>query len=122
MNIHGIDLDIIKETDIRISIKHHKQQYQMVLVIVFALVFVNVILLCADNFGVEYLRSTQPWSFAVHPHWIIYNGGFLHENMKLVEWAIDPRNGDLPYIGASYYIPPPIKDNVGGLVIPIVIV
>eukprot|EP01083_Nonionella_stella_P317359 1155069_1 len=82
----------------------------------------KVLLLGADNWAVEYAAFGEPLAIPVHMHWIICHGGFLYENLKLVEWAQDARKGEVPYLGGFYYVPAQIQGGVGGLATPMVIV
>eukprot|EP00483_Globobulimina_turgida_P010935 UN10956 len=82
----------------------------------------KVLLLGSDNGAVEYAPFGQPLSNPVHLHWLVCNGGFLYENLKLVEWTEDARNGNVPYVGGFYFAPAQIEGGVAGCGTPMVIV
>ena len=79
----------------------------------------KVVMLGSDTWGVEFIEN---FNFPIHVHWLICNGGFLYENLKLDEWVADIRNGNAPYIGGFYFTPAQITGGVGGLGAPMVIV
>ena len=81
----------------------------------------GVLLLGADNWAVEYVQFPTALSFPVHVHWIICNGGFLFENMRLDHWVTDARNGSVPYQGGFYLAHTKIKGAVGGMGTPIAV-
>eukprot|EP00483_Globobulimina_turgida_P008869 UN08887 len=82
----------------------------------------KVLLLGSDNFAVEYVAYNEPLSIPIHVHWLMCNGGFLYENLKLVEWTEDARKGKVPYVGGFYFAPAQIEGGVGGMGTPMVIV
>eukprot|EP01083_Nonionella_stella_P269688 912725_1 len=82
----------------------------------------KVLLLGGDGSVESMPLSGDPLPISVHMHWIICHGGFLYENLKLVEWAQDARKGEVPYLGGFYYVPAQIQGGVGGLATPMVIV
>ena len=82
----------------------------------------RVLMIGADNWGIEHFEEGDAFSFPLHLHWVLCHGGFLYENLNLVEWAEDARNGDAPFVGGFYFAPAQIEGGVGGLGTPIVIV
>eukprot|EP01084_Bolivina_argentea_P250159 419060_1 len=74
----------------------------------------KVLLLGGDGSVESMPLSGDPLPISVHMHWIICHGGFLYENLKLVEWAQDARKGEVPYLGGFYYVPAQIQGGVGG--------
>ena len=78
-------------------------------------------MLGADSWSVEYVPAENA-QFQIHTHWIVCNGGFLYENLNLIEWITDARNGDSPWIGGFYSAPAKIEGGVGGMGTPMVIV
>jgi len=81
----------------------------------------KVLLLGADSGSVEF-RQVGSAPRALHVHWMICHGGFLYENLNLIEWVTDARNGDAPYQGAFFWTPAQIDGGVGGLGTPTVVV
>ena len=81
----------------------------------------KVLLLGADNWSIE-LVLENALNGLMHIHWIVCHGGFLYENLNLIEWVTDARNGSSPWMGGFYWSAVPIEGGVGGLGTPMVIV
>ena len=82
----------------------------------------KVVMIGVDNWGIDQYSAGSALNIPIHVHWIVCHGGFLYENLKLVEWVEDARNGEVPFLGGFYYSPAQIEGGVGGLGTPMVVV
>eukprot|EP01083_Nonionella_stella_P309002 1092609_1 len=80
----------------------------------------NVMIIGADTWGIDTFGIGDTW--AVHQIFLACGGGFNHENLKLDEWVMDARSGDVPWIGAYLYQPLPVLGGVAAPGKPVVFV